>query len=1075
MNMIVVFDLQLFTDIRNSEAGVMISGSDGNDYIINDHSDDVTIYAGAGDDTILTSGLRDFADGGTGDDSLINYQSYTTLNGGNGNDFLINRGGNYPSLNAGDGDDYIYMGGSYATISAGGGDDLITLHPDTAMQLIQYVIDDGNDTVYGFKSNDTLHITDDSVYQTLLSGSDVIVSIENGSITLKDVSDTALNITGGILSADGLIINKHNPNTLIIGTDENDSVYNAVEKVIIETGNGNDSVYNAGKYVCVDTGDGNDSIINTDTVWEALIDSGNGNDFIKNTGGYSNRINTGAGEDSVFYHEGSGGTINTGADDDFICSYHSWGIDIKAGTGNDIISLESAGSGVIIEYASGDGDDTVYGFGMFDTLKIAENEISSYYRFGNDYIVEVGTGSITFKNIGDELIRLHDSDNNMRLLNYAGIYNGMSTTAVEGTSSSDTIINFGDKVTVNAGAGNDSIHNRYSWNNTIDAGDGNDIILNDGYHTDINAGDGDDSVCDFGRAGLTINGGKGNDFISLAGYNYDNLIKYAEGDGNDTVYGFNVLDTLKIISGEIGSHYKSGNDYIVEVGNGSITFKDIGDGFIRVRDSNDRFSVLNASIYNFESNTAVTGTSADDVIFNNGSSLKIDAAVGDDTICNYDGDSVTIDVGAGNDSVCNHYGDKISIHSGDGNDFVCNFSGYNVSINAGDGNDTILDNAGGDIRIDAGAGNDSIVNENGYGVSINGGAGNDTIGNTGMYATVNGGTDDDLISLNNDPLHSSGYNNSVVEYADGDGNDTVYGFTERDTLKITSGEIGAHYKSGNDYIVEVGTGSITFKNIGDGLIQLCDSANRMSALNCAGIYNGTSTVTVTGTSSADSILNVGEYSKINAGAGDDSIFNFESTYRSGYHVTVEAGMGNDYVNNCDGWWVSINGGDGNDTVCNSGWNATIDAGNGSDLIINNRGSNYVSIKGGAGNDSIYNFGKLVTIDAGKDNDLIKLGSSADSVVIKYAAGDGNDVIQNFNSKSTLNITDGSVYQTLSSGSDVLVSIESGSITFKNARDHVINITGGVFKMADGLTISNSTANTVIVGSANADSSSRSLL
>ena len=65
----------------------LIDAGDGNDHIINDHSDDVTIYAGAGDDTIHTSGLRDFADGGDGNDSLVNYQSYTTLNGGNGNDF----------------------------------------------------------------------------------------------------------------------------------------------------------------------------------------------------------------------------------------------------------------------------------------------------------------------------------------------------------------------------------------------------------------------------------------------------------------------------------------------------------------------------------------------------------------------------------------------------------------------------------------------------------------------------------------------------------------------------------------------------------------------------------------------------------------------------------------------------------------------------------------------------------------------------------------------------------------------------------------------------------------------------
>ena len=82
----------------------------------------------------------------------------------------------------------------------------------------------------------------------------------------------------------------------------------------------------------------------------------------------------------------------------------------------------------------------------------------------------------------------------------------------------------------------------------------------------------------FNSNGTTVNGGKGDDLIDLDyrdGYGETPtgiVVEYSEGDGNDTVVGFNETSILKIGGGN-GSYSKEiiGNDIIVTVGDGAIT------------------------------------------------------------------------------------------------------------------------------------------------------------------------------------------------------------------------------------------------------------------------------------------------------------------------------------------------------------------------------------------------------------------------------------------------------------------------------------------------------------------------
>ena len=117
----------------------------------------------------------------------------------------------------------------------------------------------------------------------------------------------------------------------------------------------------------------------------------------------------------------------------------------------------------------------------------------------------------------------------------------------------------------------------------IDGGVGVDSIENYGDSLSVNGGNGDDSIYNIGHYS-TIIGGKGNDFVSSD--SYGNMIRYASGDGNDTISGFNIDDTLNITEGLIDTYSVDNNDIVFTVGNGSIRFIDQNGKKINVLNSN---------------------------------------------------------------------------------------------------------------------------------------------------------------------------------------------------------------------------------------------------------------------------------------------------------------------------------------------------------------------------------------------------------------------------------------------------------------------------------------------------------
>ena len=636
------------------------------------------------------------------------------------------------------------------------------------------------------------------------------------------------------------------------------------------------------------------------------------------------------------------------------------------------------------------------------------------------------------------------------------IVNDKSYTVISGSFRADTIENYGDAVTIKAGKGNDEIDNEAA-NVSINAGAGNDEIDNEGDNVNIDGSSGDDEIESEGNnvsivGGLgndsiesegyyvTITGGKGNDLIELEKDKHGgNLIRYAYGDGNDTIYNFAATDTLAI-TGNPYTRATVGNDIVLTVKKSTITLKDAKgkplniDGKRNGGSAEDDYEPTEGRlINNTKNNKNLNGTNFNDTITNSARNVTINAGAGNDEIDNR-GSRVTILGGAGNDDIENK-GSYVTIDAGDGNDEIDNESSY-VSISGGKGNDDI-ENEGSNVTITGGDGADTIENE-GSKVSISGDAGNDEIDSEGFNVTISGGKGDDVI------IFEKNSRNNVIEYAKGDGNDVIYNFDASNRLNITGGTY-TRATVGNDVILSIGKNSITLKNV------------KGKTININGTLDGGNSSTGGGSSIEGKYINNTKNRKtVDGTAYDDTIKN------SGGEVTINAGAGDDEINNKSSN-VVINGGAGDDEIDNKNSNVTITGGSGNDEL-DNAGAN-VYIDGGKGDDEIDNKGSRVTISGGKGDDVITLKKNKLRNVIDYAAGDGNDTIFNFGTTDTLNIT-GAKYTRSTVGNDVVLKVDSGKILLRNARNTAININGTI---AGGVstvkTVTNSTSSPVTVGSA----------
>lgn len=361
--------------------------------------------------------------------------------------------------------------------------------------------------------------------------------------------------------------------------------------------------------------------------------------------------------------------------------------------------------------------------------------------------------------------------------------NKTSNRIIYALGGSDAVTNYANKVTIFGGAGDDNIKNDGSYlginggdSVKISGGAGKDSVENyEGDSVSIDGGKGVDYLKTWWSDHVTIAGGTGSDSIQLGAYESlesatakNTVIKYASGDGNDTVFGFDSNDTLYITKGTYSTSVK-GDNFIVTVGKQKIILKNAAYEKIIIKNSSGELDVYN----DWKTKTVSDFTNtANDV------TLKSAKAGSYITNC----------------------GDNVSIKGNNGADEIHN-SGNNATIFGGKGKD-IIASSGNYCSISAGAGNDQI--------------GSASIGN---YNTINGGKGNDYISMldyydENLGIEHDSYQ-TVVQYASGDGKDTIRGFNSDDTLQITSGTYSAASNSDNNVIIKVGKGSITLLNATD--------------------------------------------------------------------------------------------------------------------------------------------------------------------------------------------------------------------------------------------------------------------
>lgn len=432
-------------------------------------------------------------------------------------------------------------------------------------------------------------------------------------------------------------------------------------------------------------------------------------------------------------------------------------VTIDAGKGKDTI-VGSTLSAEVYQVGNGDGKDIIYGFDTSDTLQITKGKLSKSVKSGDDISFKIGSTKVTLSGAANAPIQVLTADGELVVLH-------PERNVVSNTKKRKSIVGDGLDSITNTG---DSV--------TISTGEGNDTVVNLGAGANIDAGADDDLIFNFG-AGATLAGGAGNDTV-FAGAS-EEVIRFGADDGYDVVYNFDEGDTLRITDGSISSSIVNGDDFYVMVdGNATINLRGAADLAVNVVDARGALVDTDTGKYivNYSSARTIAGT---------------DYA---DTIANYEAHRVVLEAGDGNDIVRNSGGREGTIDLGAGNDFLNNYSGDYETIRAGDGNDT-------------------IYNDDSYWTTIVGGAGDDSIIlNTSEEVTVRAGLGDDTI------INRDGAKN-VYDYAAGDGNDVIYGYNSNDTFRVVEGAISDSLSSGSDVIFAIGSGTVTFKSVGDMQIQ----------------------------------------------------------------------------------------------------------------------------------------------------------------------------------------------------------------------------------------------------------------
>ncbi|MBR4153142.1 MAG: hypothetical protein IKT98_09320 [Selenomonadaceae bacterium] len=634
-----------------------------------------------------------------------------------------------------------------------------------------------------------------------------------------------------------------------------------------------------------------------------------------------------------------------------------------------------------------------------ETLITGTNAADLIENYGGKVTISTGNGDDSIHNEYDE--DYDDDDNDISSADSVSINTG---------AGNDSVYNEGEECTINTGAGNDSVYNDWGWYCTINTGAGNDSVYNDGKECTINTGEGNDSVYNSGSE-CTINTGAGNDYVDGYGHG-TSYVSINAGKGNDTIRYSGWYYTILGGEGNDLIHHMEDATIVGGKGNDTIISHSTGDYSCLIKysegDGNDlieNFSTV--SMLSIVGSSYSSTKSGNDIIFTVGTG-KISL------------------IGAASLSSVNIVGEETKTETNS-----WKLSGTTAKYGT---NDKTLVTVSG------------VKSTNG--ISINGKV--ITVAKSALNASKVTVSGDYTIALASDVDKTAktsknwSYGNSTATYKQtntayyslaGDKKSISFNKASSKDLVKVKGVKSASGLSISGKTVTVGTNSLNKKTvtISDGYtLKIANGVATPQATSASWSYkNNAATYKAASTSAGYSISSDGKsitYSKAKSASTLATINGVKSANGlsiSGKVITVPNSIIGAAKN------VTLNNNGNGYQFVTSVSKATLKGGSNKD-IITSKGSN-LSIIVGTNNDTVKIAGNNTTINGGKGNDVISLSSAAKNNVIVYNSGDGSDILYGFDENDTLKIAKGKA-ATSTSGNDVIFTVGKGKITVKGAAD-----------------------------------------
>ena len=822
-----------------------------------------------------------------------------TIETGGGSDTIDSSYGENLTIDAGEGNDSIEVLGENYYIRGGKGNDSVNLRnkSNSTEYVYEYALGDGDDVV----SRDAFISLIDgaTIDYTLISGSDLILKIGEGSITVKDYVGSGDDIEIPTIDSD----NKD----YYLGYDEVQSnTYSSVVRVenrnhknskiraegtvcTIQGGNGKDTIVapkTGSTKNSIDGGPGRDVIYNNGA--DTTIDGGSGDDEIINGGIIeyifdcppetpNNSVKGGLGNDSIF-NNGSNCTVEGNEGRDFINNY---GNNAKVNGGADNDSLASAellyDAGIIRKGKL--NTELLNAYPHLKTFMDMEalgppstNTAEKFSKLKSGLVIEKYTAALELGKMANEA-----QTNANELGEKLGTKVAKATKALKWLKGVGTVIEAGEFLWVTG----DAIFNpgEGKWDKVVDKGidvgtsfipvPGVDMVvgavLKETYKWSANA--------------IRNNFAKANPVSS----SYNQLMEFY-GNSSNEIMSYETLEEF----------YMNTPNIEVVIG---------GEG-------ND--VILN----NKRDNVCIDGGEDDDVIKNyNSSNVKVNGNKGNDFIINLNSPNTTITGDTGNDYIISNYSANVTIDAGAGNNSVSVYDSNNVSIITGNG-DNSISNLSKHVSIYTGAGDDNIFNIGAH-VLISSGDGSDTIESVGDEVTLKSGDGDSYVSVSG--------NNVIITMGSGlnsiDTNEFYYGL-------IQTGDSADYITNfGNSSTIEAGSGSDSINNVGN--LNKIFGGNNDDYIGSFGDAN-----TINTGDNDDLIELIGNSNLVECGTGNDLVMIYEGSYN-----TINAGKGDDfiatYIENIlvENMLFIYNVGDGNDFIKGFSATSTLQIGDGKDTYL----------------------------------------------------------------------------------------------------------------------------------------------